>query len=140
MRGGAETITRVINPNNYAQIVILQIALSSTKAYVASSSFPIHTWTHTSPNPLPSSLSLSYPAIAHLLQDALLLVTFEVLLLVFELLVHQLKFGGVDIGVEISAMLICLPRKHCTRHETTTREATLVSPLRQLNDKLLPLV
>jgi len=57
------------------------------------------------------------PAV-YLLQDALPLHFFKVLLLDFEGAVKQLQLGGVGLKMDFRASLISLPGKHC--HKTMT--------------------
>ena len=55
------------------------------------------------------------PSVA--LQDTQLLVALEVLFLHLELFVHHLQLGGVGQRVDVCAVLVRLPCKHCRGRE-----------------------
>lgn len=62
--------------------------------------------------------------VVYLLQDALPLHFFKVLLLNFEGAVEQLQLGGVSLQVDLGALLIRLPSKHCHK-EAAVRKGKL---------------
>lgn len=68
-----------------------------------------------------------YISAVYLLQDALPLFFFEVLLLDLEGAMQQLQFGGVSLQMHLGAFLISLPGKHCHETMTITTNYTLWS-------------